>query len=89
MEINEGCHSCDLHQESGSTTDPGKYGPKSGWGKGGHTHTQKKKKKRKGKERHLKMDICEKTKETTSFWMHLKDSQQTEWTEFCIFASHS
>ena len=53
-----------------------------------HTHT-KKKKKRKGKERHLKMDICEKTKETNSFWMHLKDSQQTEWTEFCIFASHS
>ena len=48
MEINEGWHSCDLHWGSGSATDPRKYGPKSGWGKGGHTHTQKKK-KRKGK----------------------------------------
>ena len=54
-----------------------------------HTHTHTHKKKKKGKERQLKMGICEKTKETTSFSMHLKDSQQTEWTEFCISASHS
>jgi len=60
----------------------GKHDPKSGWGKVEHTHTHTHTKTFKGG--HFK-----KTKETASLWMHLKDSQQIEGTEFWIFASHS
>lgn len=79
MEINGGCHSCDLHQGSGSSSPPKENTAPSqagGGAEGGH---------KKRKDGHQKLSILEATKAASSIWRHLKDPQQPEGTQFGVF----
>lgn len=59
MEINGGCHSCDLHQGFGSTTQPKENVVPNQAGGGEEDMWGEKKKK---KESHIKLSICKKDK---------------------------